>query len=67
MIKKQFEGTLILEKLTEINKLEAFYDAIDSDDFSLVKNLMIRARIDSEVIQAIMEVIIDVNGVENND
>ncbi|MFN8846508.1 MAG: hypothetical protein ACK5W9_06620 [Bdellovibrionales bacterium] len=67
MIKKQFEGTLILEKLTEINKLEAFYDAIDSDDFSLVKNLMIRARIDSEVIQAIMEEIIDVNGVENND
>ncbi len=50
-----FEGTLILERLSEINKLDAFYEAIDSDDFSKVASLMRLAKIDSETISMVLK------------
>ena len=31
MDESEFEGTLVLEKLVEINKLDEFFEAIDSD------------------------------------
>jgi len=34
MDESDFEGTLVLEKLAGINQVEAFFDAIDSDDFN---------------------------------
>ncbi len=43
-----FEGTLVLEKLAEIGKLDAFFQAIDSDDFDKVKFLMKSAGVDPE-------------------
>jgi len=50
MDEADFEGTLVLEKLAEIGKLDAFFGAIDSDDFKMAKQLMQRAGIDSETI-----------------
>ncbi len=49
-----FEGTLVLEKLAELGKLDAFFEAIDSDDFNRAKSLMIRAKIDSETIVLVL-------------
>lgn len=40
MNEDDFEGTLVLEKLAEINKVEAFFEAIDSDDFGKAHSLM---------------------------
>ena len=37
MDENDFEGTLVLEKLAEIDKVDAFYEAIDSDDFAKAK------------------------------
>ena len=54
MNEHDFEGTLILEKLAEIGKLDAFYEAIDSDDFGKAQSLMRLAKIDSETISIVM-------------
>jgi hypothetical protein len=50
-----FEGTLVLEKLAEANKLEAFYDAVDSDDFEKAKSIMLKANIDRESIAIVLK------------
>jgi hypothetical protein len=44
---QDFEGTLILEKLAEIGKVEEFFEAVD---FSKVQSLMRQAEIDSQSI-----------------
>ncbi len=50
-----FEGTLVLEKLAEINKVDAFFEAIDSDDFDGALNLMKRAQLDQETIKMVLK------------
>jgi hypothetical protein len=55
MDEKDFEGTLVLEKLAEINKVDDFFEAIDSDDFAKAKALMVRAGIDSETISIVLQ------------
>ena len=55
MDESDFEGTLVLEKLAEINKVDDFFEAIDSDDFGLAQSLMKRAKIDSETIAMVLE------------
>lgn len=55
MQEKDFEGTLVLEKLAEIDKIDDFFDAIDSDDFDRAKSLMKKARIDSETISMVLK------------
>jgi iron uptake system EfeUOB component EfeO/EfeM len=55
MDENDFEGTLVLEKLAEIGAVEAFFDAIDSDDFTKVKALMKRAHLDSETIEMVIK------------
>ena len=50
MDEEDFEGTLVLEKLAEIGKVEAFFEAIDLDNFDKAKSLMKRAGLDSETI-----------------
>lgn len=54
MDENDFEGTLVLEKLAEIGKLDAFFEAIDSDDFDRAKSLMKRAQVDSETISEVL-------------
>lgn len=55
MDEQDFEGTLVLEKMAEIGKLDAFFDAIDSDDFERAKSLMKRAQVDAETISMVIK------------
>ena len=49
------EGSTVLEKLAEIEKLDEFFDAIDSDDFDRARALMKKAGIDGESIQEVLK------------
>jgi hypothetical protein len=42
-----FEGTLVLEQLASIGKVEEFFDAIDSDDVERATGLMKQAGLDA--------------------
>lgn len=49
-----FEGTLILEKLAAIGKIDAFYEAVDSDNFAAAKALLKRANVDAKTIALVL-------------
>ena len=55
MDEEDFEGTLILEKLAEIKKVEEFFDAIDAEDIKKVRKLMKLVRIDENNINLVLE------------
>ena len=55
MTENEFEGTLVLEKMAEIDRLDDFFEAIDSDDFVKAKSLMRKANIDSETIAIVLK------------
>ncbi len=55
MDEEYFEGTLVLEKLGEVGKVQEFFDAIDSDDFGRAKSLMKQAGVDSETIAMVLK------------
>lgn len=59
MEKNNFEGSVVLEKLAEIGKVDVFIDAIDADDFIKAKFLMIKAGIDSETISVVLNKMAD--------
>jgi hypothetical protein len=54
MEESDFEGTLVLEELAAIGKLEEFFDAIDSDDVQRATSLMRKAKIDSSTIAVVI-------------
>ncbi len=54
MDETDFEGTLVLEQLAAIGKVEEFFDAIDSDDVRRVASLMRRARLDAATIATVI-------------
>jgi predicted transcriptional regulator len=54
MDETDFEGTLVLERLAAIGKLEEFSDAIDSDDAQRVTRLMKRANLDALTIATVL-------------
>jgi iron uptake system EfeUOB component EfeO/EfeM len=62
MDENHFEGTLVLEKLAEINKVEAFFDAVDSDDFEKARSLLRKAGVDSETISMVLKKMNDADG-----
>lgn len=62
MEESDFEGTLVLEKLAEIGKVEDFFDAIDSDDFDRAKSLMKKANIDSHTINIVLKKMAEATG-----
>lgn len=62
MDETDFEGTLILEKLAEINKLDDFFEAIDADDFGKASLLMKRAQIDVETIAIVLKKMAQADG-----
>lgn len=62
MDESDFEGTLILEKLAEIDVVEEFFEAIDSDDFDLAESLMKQARIDPDTIDTVLQKMNDADG-----
>ncbi len=62
MDENDFEGTLVLEKLAAIGKLDTFFEAIDADDFAKAKILMKLAKIDSETIKIVLKKMGDADG-----
>lgn len=55
MDEADFEGTLVLEQLAAIGKVEEFFDAIDSDDVQLAAALMKRAKVDAPTIAMVIK------------
>ena len=49
-----FEGTLVLEQLAAIGKVEDFFDAVDSDDVERATALMKRAKVDAATIATVI-------------
>ena len=62
MDERDFEGTLVLEKLAEIGRVEEFFEAIDNDDFQRATALMKRANIDSDTIAIVLKKMRDADG-----
>jgi hypothetical protein len=55
MNEADFEGTLVLEKLASINKVDAFFEAVDADNFNRAAALMKRAEVDSKTIAVVLK------------
>jgi hypothetical protein len=55
MDEKDFEGTLVLEQLAEIGKLDEFFEAIDADDVQRATSLMKKAQVDAPTIQIVVK------------
>ena len=62
MNEEDFEGTLVLEKLAEANKIDAFFEAIDADDFQKVKVLMVQAGLDAQTIRIVLKKMAESDG-----
>ena len=59
MDEDDFEGTLVLEQLAAIGEVEAFFEAIDSDDVERATSLMKRARIDGPTMARVVRKVAD--------
>ena len=54
MADTDFEGTLVLEQLAGIGKVDEFFEAIDADDVERAVLLMKRAKIDAPTIATVV-------------
>ena len=54
MNETDFEGTLVLEQLAAVGQVDAFFDAIDSDDAQRAVRLMKRAGLDASTIAMVI-------------
>jgi hypothetical protein len=55
MDEADFEGTVVLEQLGAIGRLEEFFDAIDEDDAGRATALMKQAGLDRRTIAIVLE------------
>lgn len=55
MDENDLEGTLVLEKLAEINKVDEFFEAIDSDNIGKAISLMKKAQVDADTIAQVLK------------
>jgi hypothetical protein len=55
MADSDFEGTLVLEKLAAIDKVDEFFEAIDADDVERATKLMRAARVDAPTIAIVIQ------------
>ena len=55
MDENDFEGTLVLEKLSAIGKVDAFLEAVDADNFKLAVSLMKAAKVDAQSIAIVLK------------
>lgn len=62
MDENDFEGTLVLEQLAEIGRVEDFFDAIDSDDVQRATRLMKKAKVDPSTIAVVIKKMADADG-----
>lgn len=54
MDETDFEGTLVLEQLASIGKVEDFFDAVDADDVHRGTQLMKKANVDAATIATVV-------------
>lgn len=54
MDETDFEGTLVLEQLAAIGKVDDFFEAIDADDVGRATLLMKRANVDASTIAIVV-------------
>jgi len=54
MDESDFEGTLVLEKLAQIDAVDDFFAAVDSDDFEEASRLMRRAGVEAGTIAIVL-------------
>ena len=59
MDEHDFEGTLVLEKLARIDKVDDFFEAVDSDDFKRAEELMKSAQVDDKTIAIVLKKMAD--------
>lgn len=62
MDESNFEGTLVLEKLAAIGKVDSFFEAVDSDDFGRARSLMKQAKVDAETIGIVLRKMAEADG-----
>jgi hypothetical protein len=62
MDESDFEGTLVLEQLAAIGRIEEFFDAIDSDDVERAASLMRKAKVDASTIAVVIRKMEDGDG-----
>lgn len=53
------QGTAVLEKLAQIDKVDEFFEAVDSDDFRQATRLMRAAGVDEETISLVIKKMAD--------
>jgi hypothetical protein len=54
MDEADFDGTIVLERLAEIGRVDEFFEAIDSDDVERAVALMRQAGVDRETIAIVV-------------
>lgn len=54
MDESDFEGTLVLEQLAAVGKVEDFFEAIDEDNLARAKALMKTAQVDAATIAIVL-------------
>jgi hypothetical protein len=62
MDESDFEGTLVLEQLAAIGRVEDFFDAVDADDVDRATSLMREARVDAPTIAIVIKKMNDGDG-----
>lgn len=62
MDENDFEGTLVLEQLAAIGKVEDFFDAVDDDNIERATSLMKRANVDAATIAIVQKKMADADG-----
>lgn len=62
MDESDFEGTLVLEQLAAIGRVEEFFDAIDADDVDKATSLMKKAKVDALTIAMVLRKMEDGDG-----
>jgi hypothetical protein len=62
MEERDFEGTLVLEQLAAIGKVDDFFEAIDSDDVRRAIGLMKEADVDASTIAVVVRKMAESDG-----
>ncbi|HTQ04567.1 MAG TPA: hypothetical protein VMI54_11955 [Polyangiaceae bacterium] len=62
MDESDFEGTLVLERLAEIGRVEEFFDAVDADDAERAALLMRKAKVDAPTIAVVLRKMAEADG-----
>jgi hypothetical protein len=62
MDETDFEGTLVLERLAAVDKLEEFFEAIDSDDVERARALMKAAGVEASTVAVVVRKMANADG-----